>query len=58
VGGGGSRMTYSSGSITNQSKKRAFKYVMVSQPYRYILYLKQVMAGLPYIKIYFILKHL
>jgi hypothetical protein len=26
---------------------------MASQPYRYTCYLKQVMASLPYIKIYF-----
>ncbi len=26
---------------------------MASEPYRYTRYLKQVMAGLPYIKIYF-----
>jgi hypothetical protein len=28
---------------------------MASEPYRYTWYLKQVMAGLPYIKIYFFL---
>ncbi len=51
VGGGGSLMTHSAGSITTQRK--AFKYVMASEPYRYTWYLKQVMASLPYIKIYF-----
>jgi hypothetical protein len=51
VGGGGSLMTHSAGSVTTQSI--ALKYVMASEPYRYTCYLKQVMAGLPYIKIYF-----
>ncbi len=37
--------------VTTQSK--AFKYVMASEPYRYTWCLKQVVAGLPYIKIYF-----
>jgi hypothetical protein len=55
VGGGGSLMTHSAGSDTNQRK--AFKYVMASEPYRYTCYLKQVMASLPYIMIYFF-KHL
>ncbi len=47
VGGGGSQMTNSAGSVTTI----ALKYVMASEPYRYTWYLKQVMAGLPYIKI-------
>ncbi len=51
VGGGGSLMTHSVGSVTTQST--ALEYVMASEPYRYTWYLKQVMAGLPYIKIYF-----
>ncbi len=51
VGGGGSPMTHSAGSVTTQSI--AFKKVMASEPYRYTWYLKQVMASLPYIKIYF-----
>ena len=51
VGAGGSLITYSAGSVTTQSI--ALKYVMASEPYRYTWYLKQVMAGLPYIKIYF-----
>jgi hypothetical protein len=51
VGGGGSLMTHSAGSVTTQRK--AFKYVMASEPYRYTWYLKQVMASLPYINIYF-----
>ncbi len=50
-GGGGSLMTHSAGSVITQ--KKAFKYVMASEPYRYTWYLKQVMACLPYIKIYF-----
>ena len=50
---GGSLMTHSAGSVTTQSI--ALKYVMASEPYRYTWYLKQVMAGLPYIKIYFFL---
>ncbi len=33
VGGGGSLMTHSAGSVTTQRK--AFKYVMASEPYRY-----------------------
>ncbi len=33
VGGGGSLMTHSAGSVTTLSK--AFKYVMASEPYRY-----------------------
>ena len=51
VGGGGSLMTHSAGSVTTQSI--ALKYVMASEPYKYPWYLKQVMGGLPYIKIYF-----
>ncbi len=51
VGGGGSLMTHSAGSVTTQRK--AFKHVMASEPYRYTCYLKQVMASLPYIEIYF-----
>ncbi len=50
VGGGGSLMTHGASSVTTQSI--AFKYVMASEPYRYTWYLKQTMAGLPYIKIY------
>ncbi len=33
VGGGGSLMTHSAGSVTTQST--ALKYVMASEPYRY-----------------------
>ncbi len=55
-GGWGSLMTHSAGFVTTQSI--AFKYVMASEPYRYNLYLKQVMAGSPYIKILLFLKHL
>ncbi len=51
VGSWGSVMTHTAGSVTTQSI--AFKYVMASEPYRNTWYLKQVMAGLPYIKIYF-----
>jgi hypothetical protein len=51
VGGGGSVMNLIAGSVTNQSI--AFKYVMASEPYRNTWYLKQVMSGLPNIKIYF-----
>ncbi len=51
VGGGGSVMTHTAGSVTTLSI--AFKYVMASEPYRNTWYLKQVMANLPYIKIYF-----
>jgi hypothetical protein len=47
VGGGGSVMTHTAGSVTTQ--RIAFKYVMASEPYRNPWYLKQVMAGLPYI---------
>ncbi len=50
VGGGDSLMTHSAGSVTTQSI--ALKYVMASEPYRYTWYLKQVMADLPYLKIY------
>ncbi len=50
VGGGGSLMTHSAGSAT---QRKAFKYVMASEPYRYTWYFKQDMASLPYIKIYF-----
>ncbi len=53
VGGGGSLMTHSAGSVTTQRK--ALKYVMVSEPYKYTWYFKKVMASLPYIKIYFFL---
>ncbi len=53
VEGGGSLLTHNGGSATTQRK--AFKYVMASEPYRYTWYLKQVMAGLPYIEIYFFL---
>ncbi len=51
VGGGGSLMTHTAGSVTTQRK--AFKYVMAFIPYRFTWYLKQVMASSPYIKIYF-----
>jgi hypothetical protein len=51
VGDGDRRMTHSAGSVTTQGI--AFKFVMASEPYRYTWYLKQVMAGLPYIKISF-----
>ncbi len=51
VGGGGSAMTHTAGSVTSQSI--AFKYVMASEPNRNIWYLKQVMAGLPYIRFTF-----
>ncbi len=51
VGGGGSLMTHSAGSVT--TRRKAFKYVMTSEPYRYIWYLKQGMASLPYINNYF-----
>jgi hypothetical protein len=51
-GGGGSVMTHTAGSINTQSI--AFKYVMAFEPYRSTSYLKQVMAGLPYIKISFL----
>ncbi len=51
VGGGASVMTHTAGSVTTQSI--AFKYVMASEPDRNTWYLKQVMASLPYIKIYF-----
>ncbi len=50
-GGGGSLMTHSGGYVTTQRK--AFKYVMASEPYRYTWYFKQDMVSLPYIKIYF-----
>ncbi len=50
-GGGGNVMNHTAGSVTTQCI--AFKYVMASEPYRNTWYLKQVMAGLPYIKIYF-----
>ncbi len=55
-GVGGSVVTHTAGSDTTQSI--AFKYVMAFKPYRTTWYLKQVMAGLPYIQIYFFLKHL
>jgi hypothetical protein len=48
-------MTNGAGPVTTQSTGIALKYVMASGPYRYTLYLKQVMTGLPYIKIYFFL---
>ena len=51
VGGGGSVVTHTAGSVTTQSI--AFKYVMASEPYGNTCYLKQVMSGLPYIKISF-----
>ncbi len=51
MGGWGSLMTHSAGSVTIQST--AFKYEMASEPYRYTRYLKKVMASLPYVKIYF-----
>jgi hypothetical protein len=46
-------MTHSAGFVTTQSI--AFKFVMAFEPYRYTRYLKQVMAGVPYIEIYFFL---
>ncbi len=49
----GSLITHCAGSVTTQRK--AFKYVMASESYRYTWYLKQVIASLPYIKIDFIL---
>ncbi len=49
--GGGSMMTHSAGSVSTQRK--AFKYVMASEPYRYTWYLKHVMANLPYINNYY-----
>jgi hypothetical protein len=51
AGGGGSLMTHSAGSVTT-TQSIALKCVMASEPYRNTWYLKQVMAGLPYIKIY------
>jgi hypothetical protein len=51
VGVGCSLMTHSAGSVTTQ--KKAFKYVMPSEPYRYTWYFKHVMVSLPYIKTYF-----
>jgi hypothetical protein len=53
VGVGGSVVTHAAGSVTTQSI--ALKYVMAFKPYRTTWYLKQVMAGLPYIQIYFFL---
>ena len=53
VGSGGSVVTHTAGSVAIQSI--AFKYVMAFKPYRTTWYLKQVMAGLPYIQIYFFL---
>jgi hypothetical protein len=50
-GGGGSLMSHTAGSVTTQSI--ALKYVMAFEPYRNTWYLKQVVAGLLYIKIYF-----
>jgi hypothetical protein len=52
MGEGGSLMTHGAGSVATQRK--AFKYVMASEPYRYTCYLQQVMASLPYFKIYFL----
>jgi hypothetical protein len=51
VGGGGIVVTHTAGSVTIRSI--AFKYAMAFKPYRATWYLKQVMAGLPYIQIYF-----
>ncbi len=51
VGCGGRLMTHTDGTVTAQSI--AFKYVMAAEPYKYNKYLKQVMAGSPYIKISF-----
>jgi len=48
---GGILMTCKASSVTTQTT--AFKCVMVSEPYRNTCYLKQVMAVLPYIRIYF-----
>jgi hypothetical protein len=50
VGGGGSLITNSAGSVTTQSI--AFKYVMTSEPYRYTGYLQDGLACLPFMKIY------
>ncbi len=50
VGVGGSLMNHGTGYVTSPST--ALKYVMASEPDRYTWYLKQVMASLPYIKIY------
>ncbi len=50
MGDGVSLMTYNASSVTSRS---TFKCVMVSEPYRNTCYLKQVMAVLPYIRIYF-----
>ncbi len=50
LGAGGRVVTHSAGFVTTQSK--AFTNVMASEPYSYTWYLKQVMAGLPYTKIY------
>jgi hypothetical protein len=51
VGGGGIVVTHTAGSVTIRSI--AFKYAMAFKPYRTTWYLKQVMAGSPYIQIYF-----
>ncbi len=52
-GDGGSVMTHTAGSVTTRSI--ALKYVMAFEPYRNTWYLKQVVGGLPYIKISFFL---
>ncbi len=54
VGGGGDRLLTLSLYLFKVCI--AFKYVMATEPYIYnTWYLKQVMAGFPYIKIYFII---
>jgi hypothetical protein len=51
VGCGGSLMTHSASSVITQSI--ALKYARASKKYGYTWFLKQVMAGLPHIEIYF-----
>ncbi len=52
----GRLMTQSAGSVTAQSI--AIRYMITAEPYMYNWYLKQGLAGLPYIKIYYFFKHL
>jgi hypothetical protein len=52
-GGWGNLMTHGAGSATTQSI--ALKYVIASEPFNN---LKQVIAGLPYIRIYYFFKTL
>jgi hypothetical protein len=47
----GSLMVHNAGSVTTQNI--AFKYVMASEPYGYICYLKQVMAACHTLKLIF-----